>query len=61
MNEKLAKRARRKVRALARIMETHGPPKSGSWWEDVWLRLFLTPRQRRRAEAVVARRPKGTK
>lgn len=59
MNDKLAKRARREARTLAvykaRPAEEQ-PPGDLRYWEDCWLELFVTPRQRRRAEQLAARK-----
>ncbi len=60
MSQRRAKRARRHVRGLAATLARHGPAKDGQWSDDVWLEVFYTPRERRRAEAVVARRPEKT-
>lgn len=61
MSQRRAKRARRHVRQLAAIVAKHGPAKDGQWSDDVWLEVFYTPRERRRAEAVVAHKaPKNS-
>jgi len=62
MSQRRAKKARRYVRELAHTVAKHGAPTDGGrWWLDIRLDWFFSPRERRRAEAVVARRPLGLK
>lgn len=58
MSQRQSKRARQRVRSLQATVAAHGPYLTpGSPWNDAAiLDALYTPRQRRRAEAVVARR-----